>query len=876
MDIPCTPPIPTPLGLVAGALVLAQVSAAHAQAVPGTPYFERRTSGIGYASLTACTTLTTDSDDGQFTVTLPFAFRFYETDETSVRISANGAMNFAGDFISFSNGTLGTSSPDALIAPWWDDLVIAPDNQAQLCHFTEGTAGQRRWTVEWKNVARVSDLTQPFNMKVTLHEGRSGRLDVAYSSIPAGAVSWSATSGIEDQSGARLIFLPPNGNCGRDCADADLRGLERTQITLLQDAGIELVATGIRTPEFAFVGVPASVFVDVTSLHASSIGPVVVAVEASTTPAFENPVLLGTSAPTFIAPFDRATAAVVATVPASFQPGRLYLRAVVDPAQAITETDETNNVVISDAFVRLLAGAADLAVAAVSYAPSAVDAGEPFAVTARLENLGNQPATQVAVRLVLSRNAVISTQDVTIDSATVDLAPGGAVTVNRTSILPDITGGPFYVGVIVDPLDSVVELDEINNARAAAAPVVITGGNPVVTTAELPRGFVGVRYAGLLLASGSGPDAAWSIVQGSLPAGLDLASNGEIFGRPTAAETTTFTAQVTTNGQTATADLSITVVDPDEPFVVATRGIAPAIVGQEFDFPLVSAGGTATATLTWSSGVAPPGLQVRPEGRIAGVPTTAGQFTIALSVTNGVERATRTVDLTVVASSSLLIVPEALASGRFGETYAGQLRASGGLEPYRWRVVDGRLPPGITLNPNGMVGGVPTEVGEFSFRVEVEDSGTPTPANDAETLSLAIVDSGGFEIATENLPFGVVGAAYDQSITARGGQPPFTWTLEEGSVPAGLSGRPDGGGDGASTYRITGEPTMAGTANLLVAVRDSQGRTARRAFALQVFEENPTPRNPSTGCACVRPSRAPKFGVALLVLVIGLCRRRYA
>lgn len=60
------------------------------------------------------------------------------------------------------------------------------------------------------------------------------------------------------------------------------------------------------------------------------------------------------------------------------------------------------------------------------------------------------------------------------------------------------------------------------------------GGNPVVIdTNSLPGAQVGVFYTATLIAQGGIPPYVWSIVSGSLPAGLSLSSNGVISGTPT-------------------------------------------------------------------------------------------------------------------------------------------------------------------------------------------------------------------------------------------------------------------------------------------------------------------------------------------------------
>jgi hypothetical protein len=71
--------------------------------------------------------------------------------------------------------------------------------------------------------------------------------------------------------------------------------------------------------------------------------------------------------------------------------------------------------------------------------------------------------------------------------------------------------------------------------------------------------------------------------------------------------------------------------------------------------------------------------------------------------------------------------------------------------------------------------------------------------------------------------------AYDESVVAGGGQPPYHFQLERGALPPGLGLDP-------STGAISGEPTSDGTFHFVVGVTDSarKAATVDRAFSLAV------------------------------------------
>ena len=113
---------------------------------------------------------------------------------------------------------------------------------------------------------------------------------------------------------------------------------------------------------------------------------------------------------------------------------------------------------------------------------------------------------------------------------------------------------------------------------------------PVISTGSLASGTAGASYSATLTATGGITPYTWSVVSGSLPAGLSLASNtGVISGTPTAAGTASFTAQVRdANSQTASQAFSITInAPPSAPPIKlvqsrAIEGTGVASVAQTF------------------------------------------------------------------------------------------------------------------------------------------------------------------------------------------------------------------------------------------------------------------------------------------------------
>jgi hypothetical protein len=91
------------------------------------------------------------------------------------------------------------------------------------------------------------------------------------------------------------------------------------------------------------------------------------------------------------------------------------------------------------------------------------------------------------------------------------------------------------------------------------------------------------------------------------------------------------------------------------------------------------------------------------------------------------------------------------------------------------------------------------------------------------TTNFVVQSCGGISIATP-LPSGEVGVYYDQFLQASSCNPPFTWLNLSGSLPQNV-------GWNQSAGEISGTPTNAGTFNLMVEVKDSNGATTNQAVS---------------------------------------------
>ncbi len=190
------------------------------------------------------------------------------------------------------------------------------------------------------------------------------------------------------------------------------------------------------------------------------------------------------------------------------------------------------------------------------------------------------------------------------------------------------------------------------------------------------------------------------------------------------------------------------------------------------------------------------------------------------------------IPVTPSATGAPNITTTSLPNGTQGIAYNQSVSASGGTAPYTWVIASGSLPAGLSLNPStGAISGTPSTPGTSNFTIVVKDAGSKI---DSQALSITVDPSGTtLNITTTSLPGGTVGVAYNQTVTATGGTPPYTWSISAGSLPNGLA-------INTTTGAITGTPTVANTFNFTVRVQDSVAASDTQALSITIGTVPPT------------------------------------
>ena len=197
-------------------------------------------------------------------------------------------------------------------------------------------------------------------------------------------------------------------------------------------------------------------------------------------------------------------------------------------------------------------------------------------------------------------------------------------------------------------------------------------------------------------------------------------------------------------------------------------------------------------------------------------------------------------------ANSLRIVRQKLPEGSVNIPYNVELGTDAASGDVTWKIVDGRLPRGLTLgSKDGRIHGTPTATGTpGAFTIEARDASGATSSH----RFVITVASG--ELLTESLPPAVVGEPYLAAFSTRHLAAPLNWEILKGKLPEGIelkaAGRrdsakasvsPNSDGRRRSVSRIVlrGTPRVEGRAPLTLRVTDANGESRMRNVVLRVL-----------------------------------------
>ena len=168
-------------------------------------------------------------------------------------------------------------------------------------------------------------------------------------------------------------------------------------------------------------------------------------------------------------------------------------------------------------------------------------------------------------------------------------------------------------------------------------------------------------------------------------------------------------------------------------------------------------------------------------------------------------------------------------------TCAPFFRSQTSYLPATFRLTSGRLPPGLSLwgndSPAAQVDGTPTLTGTYVFTIGASDAlGGRASGTYTVTVFPKLVLSG------VELPRGVMGDPYSATISASGGNPPYTYG------PFSLDGLSLDASSGVLGGTIEPRPPNGGVPALVcpfeLKVTDASGASAVASFGMPVYDQD--------------------------------------
>ena len=251
---------------------------------------------------------------------------------------------------------------------------------------------------------------------------------------------------------------------------------------------------------------------------------------------------------------------------------------------------------------------------------------------------------------------------------------------------------------------------------------------PFVTVAPTQQVVCAGQVATLAIAYGDNDGTAELTINGAPAAAVVNSNKTSLTWTPGASDVGRHVIEfVATDNDllTASATAVIIVTQRTDRLEIVTAALPDGTVNVPYDAVLQAAGGVRPYAWTISGGALPDGITLATNGTLAGQTAVAGRYAFMVRVTDGNSQFVERLFALSVADgtpATVRILTAALPDALVGEAYAVMLKASGGMAPYAWEIVDGFLPDGMSLNPsNGVVRGTALVATNAFFIVMVTD-----------------------------------------------------------------------------------------------------------------------------------------------------------
>ncbi len=584
------------------------------------------------------------------------------------------------------------------------------------------------------------------------------------------------------------------------------------------------------------------------------------------------------------------------TMPPNIPNGQFYYLLQIDPANTITEANETNNVVASSA--RVDVRRADLLAEQVSFLNPVTNLettvarfGETARMRVRFRNTGGANANNFRVAMVLSTDSSLSllSDKYVCDQVIVQTVPATTSTEAiiecplplRDSAMVAYPTGPYFLFGVVDATGAVFESNKANNSLMVG-PVRITapGADLAVTTVTAPASAgVGEIIPVVRTLRNLGNVDATAVPYRFYASANDIITTDDVLlpiidNSGSRNEGTVTLARGLGDTQTELVRLPGTmpagtyyigcVIDPDlatpndldttnNSIASSTMLIAPsslrvvntalpdAVIGRPYSFRLSAVGeqGASMWRIDNSAGDAPAWLSIgATDGLLTGSPTGAsGSQVVGVTVlleNAGRQAAVRLALRVLPTTSAVDITTSSLPAvvNSASSQYQFALGAAGGVAPYAWRVVGGTLPTGMALQGDGLLFGAPRNAMNGNTPLTVEVRDS-LGGRAQKQLTLRLIAAGAITFRTVSIPDALVGQEYLQDIAvANQDNSPLAKPLVWR-----VSGNVPGGlavTPQAELITLSGRATQSGTFSFTISVEDNNGRADSLEFTMTI------------------------------------------
>jgi len=416
-------------------------------------------------------------------------------------------------------------------------------------------------------------------------------------------------------------------------------------------------------------------------------------------------------------------------------------------------------------------------------------------------------------------------------------------------IPPGMPAGAYNLVLAVDPENQVADTNPSNNDVATQINI---SANPVQITSpsSLQAAIVNTPYLYQLIETGAGTQPSWSLLAGSLPAGITLDPAGFLSGTPTQPGVFAIVVQVSSPNGTQVALLDLPVASGSGALSIEQSSpyLPTAIVGSQYEQQLEAQGGVPPYTWAGTVPAALDGLTLNSSGLFSGTPTTTTdgpvQFTVIVTDAIGTQ-ATAPMSLRIIAPAGLVITTPFLNPAVVGTQYNQPIiaaEADSSMVTFNWSLPPGTvLPAGIMFAQLGTpaiadFSGKPTQAGIFPVVLNLLDNF----GHNATRQYILTVASAPIPVSQQTLPVAVIGATYITQLQANS-LSTLTWGIFSGALPLGLALTPAGTISGTVDSSV-----VPGVDSFAVSVSDDTG--AESVVPLYIQVQAPSPPS-GGGCA---------------------------